>query len=169
MNILNPLSLLLAQVTADTSHFPVTAVSVVIVGFIAAASIGSVAWFSSEKVVGWKDNSGGTQQTSQGENQPANYDRKITSAETSARMAREGDSFKNLPKSDSNGLDTTGGYSVSREGLINNYPVEPEMYINEPGDLREKQEQEKAERIEELKERAQNGGKRSAEEKSTQN
>jgi hypothetical protein len=35
---------------------------------------------------------------------------------------------------------------------MNNYAVEPEMYIEEPGDLREKEEALKAERAEELEE-----------------
>jgi hypothetical protein len=88
----------------------------------------------------------------------ANYDRKITSAETAARIEREGEDFKNKPDSE-NSLDTTGGYTVSREGLLNNYPIEPEMYVNEPGDMREKQEAEKAERAKELEEINREGGK----------
>ena len=88
----------------------------------------------------------------------ANYDRNIISAETAARMEREGENFKTLPESESS-LDTTGGYTVSREGLLNNYAIEPEMYINEPGDLKEKQEAEKAQRVEELKEINSEGGK----------
>nr|OEJ79981.1 hypothetical protein A5482_08060 [Cyanobacterium sp. IPPAS B-1200] len=73
----------------------------------------------------------------------------MISAETAARMEREGGDFKNVPESDD---DNTGGYTVSREGLVNNYAVEPEMYVEERGDLREKQEAEKQERAEELKE-----------------
>ncbi|HEY9798674.1 MAG TPA: hypothetical protein V6D30_23785, partial [Leptolyngbyaceae cyanobacterium] len=48
--------------------------------------------------------------------------------------------------------DSTGGYTVDKEGLVNNYAVEPEMYINEPGDLREKEENLAAERIKEIEE-----------------
>lgn len=81
----------------------------------------------------------------------ANYDRNITSAETAARIRREGENFKSIPESDAS-TDTTGGYTVSREGLVNNYAVEPEMYINQPGDLREKEEAEKVARARELKE-----------------
>lgn len=87
-----------------------------------------------------------------------NYDRKITSAETAARAEREGDNFAKTPESEES-LDTTGGYTVDREGLMNNYPIEPEMYVEEPGDLREKQEAEKAQRAQELKEINQPGGK----------
>ncbi len=87
-----------------------------------------------------------------------NYDRNLTSAETAARMAREGEVFRQTPDPEPS-IDTTGGYTVDREGLANNYPIEPEMYINEPGDLREKQEAEAQERARELKEINSEGGK----------
>ncbi|MBE9222487.1 hypothetical protein IQ215_07225 [Cyanobacterium stanieri LEGE 03274] len=74
----------------------------------------------------------------------------MISAETAARMEREGTDFKNIPESE-NATDPTAGYTVSREGLVNNYAVEPEMYVEERGDLRDKQEAQKQERIEELK------------------
>ncbi|VEP13895.1 conserved hypothetical protein [Hyella patelloides LEGE 07179] len=60
----------------------------------------------------------------------ANYDRAITSAETAARMEREGDKFKQTPESEGD-IDTTSGYTVDREGLANNYAIEPEMYVEE--------------------------------------
>ena len=88
----------------------------------------------------------------------ANYDRGITSAETAARMEREGKDFKETPDQEQD-MDTTSGYTTDREGLANNYAIEPEMYVEEPGDLKEKQEQEKAERAEELKEINEPGGK----------
>ncbi len=47
------------------------------------------------------------------------YDRGITPAETSARKEREGEGYKNTPDPESD-LDTTGGYTVDREGLLNN-------------------------------------------------
>ncbi len=56
-------------------------------------------------------------------------------------------------------MDTTQGYTVDREGKLNNYAVEPEMYINEPGDLREQEEAETARRQQELKEINSEGGK----------
>lgn len=80
-----------------------------------------------------------------------NYDSHIIPAETEARMEREGENFKHTPDPEG-GLDTTEGYTVDREGLLNNYAVEPEMYVEVPGDLREKQASETAERAEELKE-----------------
>ena len=92
------------------------------------------------------------------ENKDANYDRGIQPAEVGARQDREGENFKKLPEKDGN-LDTTGGYTVDREGKMNNYAIEPEMYINEPGDLREEQEAEKARRAQELKEINEPGGK----------
>ncbi len=88
----------------------------------------------------------------------ANYDRAITSAETAARMEREGENFKKTPENQGD-IDTTSGYTVDREGLANNYAIEPEMYIEVPGDLRAKQEAEKERRVEELKEINSPGGK----------
>lgn len=92
------------------------------------------------------------------------YDRGIIPAETAARMKREGENYKHLPteedvasaptddQTDIYSIRTTDGYTVDKEGLLNNYPVEPEMYYEVPGDAKEAAEQEKAERIEELRE-----------------
>jgi hypothetical protein len=46
----------------------------------------------------------------------------------------------------------TSSYRVDLDGRLNNYPIEPEMYINQPGDLRKKEEEEKAQRHHELEE-----------------
>ena len=93
-----------------------------------------------------------------------NYDRAIPPAETSARQEREGDAFKKHPteisqqqaenddQTDASSVGTTAGYTVDREGLLNNYAIEPEMYVNEPGDLRESEENLAAERVEEISE-----------------
>jgi hypothetical protein len=147
---------ILLQLTDNTSHFPFSAVIALAVGFAAAASIGSLAWFNSKRSVGWKEG-----ESSEGEikeSKSANYDRKIISAETAARMKREGEDFRSQPQSEGD-LDTSGGYTVSREGLLNNYAVEPEMYVEEPGDLKEELEAEKEDRKEELKEINEDGGK----------
>ena len=80
----------------------------------------------------------------------ANYDRVITSAETAARMEREDSDFKQTSEA---------GQTVDREGLANNYAVEPEMYYEEPGDRQEIKEAEKAERAQELKDINTPGGK----------
>lgn len=88
----------------------------------------------------------------------ADYDRKIVSAETAARIDREGEDFKSTPDSEES-LDTTQGYTVDREGLLNNYANEPEMYINEPGDLREEQESEEARKAARKTEINQPGGR----------
>ncbi len=92
------------------------------------------------------------------------YDRHIIPAETAARREREGDLFKTHPteegessaatddQTDSQSIRTTDGYTVDKEGLLNNYAVEPEMYYDVPGDAREQAETDKAARIEELKE-----------------
>lgn len=94
------------------------------------------------------------------DNRPDNYDPHIIPAETAARQEREGKDFKKLPDHEES-LDTAGGYTTDREGLIDNFAVEPEMYVNEPGDLREEEEAEKAQRVEEMKEINEQGqGKR---------
>jgi hypothetical protein len=77
------------------------------------------------------------------------YDRGIVPAETAARKEREGEEYKQAPEPESD-LDTTGGYTVDKEGLANNYAIEPEMYYEVPGDRAEIEAQEKAERAQEM-------------------
>ncbi len=77
------------------------------------------------------------------------YDRGIIPAETAARKEREGEAYKHTPEGEES-LDTTGGYTVDREGLINNFAIEPEMYYEVPGDAREQAEAEVTARKEEL-------------------
>lgn len=74
------------------------------------------------------------------------YDRKIVPAETAARHDREGQGYKDISNDDP----ATMGQTVDKEGLANNYPIEPEMYIDEPGDLRPERQAENEERAEEL-------------------
>jgi len=95
--------------------------------------------------------------------QAPHYDRGITPAETAARQEREGSGFMHTPhetddysaktddQTSSESIRTTDGYTVDKEGLANNYAIEPEMYINEPGDLRAKEEAKARERAEALK------------------
>jgi hypothetical protein len=90
------------------------------------------------------------------------YDRGIVPAETAARMEREGNTYKTLPteereadaatddQTDSESVRTTDGYTVDKEGLLNNYAVEPEMYYEEPGDARKQASEDRARRVEEL-------------------
>lgn len=78
-----------------------------------------------------------------------NYDRGIVPAETAARKDREGEDFKRNPQDD---RPETHGFTVDKEGLIDNFAIEPEMYVNEPGDLRAKEEELEAERLEEFQE-----------------
>lgn len=92
------------------------------------------------------------------------YDRGIIPAETAARIEREGGNYKKLPteeklsnaptddQTDVESIRTTDGYTVDKEGLLNNYAVEPEMYYEEPGDARKKIAEDTAERMEELRE-----------------
>lgn len=65
------------------------------------------------------------------------YDLHIVPAETAARKAREGESYKQLPDEaqGEDSIDTSGGFTVDKEGLVNNYAIEPEMYVEVPGDL----------------------------------
>jgi hypothetical protein len=44
------------------------------------------------------------------------------------------------------------GYTIDEDDRSNNYAIEPEMYINEPGDLRQAAEKAKLERLRELAE-----------------
>ncbi|ASC70513.1 hypothetical protein XM38_014520 [Halomicronema hongdechloris C2206] len=46
---------LLLDFTAASSQFPVSATVLLLVGFIAAAGIGSIAWYNSKRPVGWED------------------------------------------------------------------------------------------------------------------
>ncbi|XPM53056.1 MAG: hypothetical protein EDM05_033075 [Leptolyngbya sp. IPPAS B-1204] len=79
------------------------------------------------------------------------YDAHIVPAETAARKEREGEAFKHTPhQAEDESLDTSAGYTVDKEGLVNNFAIEPEMYVNEPGDLRQEEEELKAERAQEI-------------------
>lgn len=86
------------------------------------------------------------------------YDRNLTPSEVAAREEREGENYKAFPEKE-DGINTTDGYTMDREGKLNNFAIEPEMYINEPGDLREQEEAEARARKEELKEINNPGGK----------
>ncbi len=92
------------------------------------------------------------------------YDPHIMPAETTARQEREGDLFKSTPteereasaltddQTDPASVRTTDGYTVDKEGLINNYAIEPEIYYEVPGDARQIEEDRQAERAEEYRE-----------------
>jgi hypothetical protein len=43
-----------AEVAGNTPHFPISATLVYVVGFIAAVTIGSIAWYNSKRPVGWE-------------------------------------------------------------------------------------------------------------------
>jgi hypothetical protein len=84
-------------------------------------------------------------------NQTDAYDRGIIPAETAARKEREGENFKQVPEDGvADSVDTAGGYTVDKEGLLNNYAIEPEMYYEVPGDARDAEAEEAAQRAEEL-------------------
>ncbi len=82
-----------------------------------------------------------------------NFDPNMIPAETAARKQREGAGYKQVNEEGAGeSIDTAAGATVDQEGLANNYPVEPEMYVNEPGDLREEMEAEKAQHKAEMQE-----------------
>jgi hypothetical protein len=83
--------------------------------------------------------------------QSDNYDPHLVPAETAARHDREGKAYKQTPEKSEGDVDTSSGYTVDQEGLVNNYAIEPEMYINEPGDLQAEKAQEEAARVEEMR------------------
>lgn len=76
-------------------------------------------------------------QTTNETQNPPNYDRHLIDRETAARMAREGENFKQTPESAEGEPNNTSGYTMDREGRLNNFAIEPEMYVEEPGDRRE--------------------------------
>ncbi|HLO84288.1 MAG TPA: hypothetical protein VK203_04625 [Nostocaceae cyanobacterium] len=90
------------------------------------------------------------------------YDRGIIPAETAARKEREGDKYKHIPTEENNAnaptddqtnaesIHTTHGYTVDREGLLNNYAVEPEMYYEVPGDARQEIIADRVQRLDEI-------------------
>ncbi len=82
--------------------------------------------------------------------QRVNYDSHLVPAETAARMEREGAEFQHVGSEKS--MNTAGGFTSDQEGLLNNYAIEPEMYVNEPGDLRKEGKEQRKERAHELKE-----------------
>jgi hypothetical protein len=79
-----------------------------------------------------------------------NFDPHIIPAETAARKEREQENYKHPPKKSDQDIDSTGGYTVDQEGLVNNFAIEPEMYVNEPGDLRDEQQANNERRKQEL-------------------
>jgi len=82
------------------------------------------------------------------------YDAHLIPAKSAARQHREGKGFGHPPHDEPNGESshTTDSYTVDQEGLINNYGIEPEMYVEVPGDLREQAAQDAAKRVHELQE-----------------
>lgn len=120
---------------AEATHFPLSATLVLVTGFVAAATIGSIAWFRSERFSGW--NSARRNKGEAADPEATAYDPGIVPAETAARRAREGIAFKQKPEG-AGASDTTSGYTIDREGLVNNYAIEPEMYVKEQGDLKKK-------------------------------
>lgn len=46
---------LLLQVATNEPHFPYAATAVVGLGFVAAVTIGSIAWYNSKRPAGWEN------------------------------------------------------------------------------------------------------------------
>ncbi|KGF73994.1 hypothetical protein DO97_00180 [Neosynechococcus sphagnicola sy1] len=94
------------------------------------------------------------------------YDAHIIPAESAARQDREGKDFWHTSHVEASGelSEVTEGYTVDKEGLLNNYAIEPEMYVNVPGDMRDQTAQEQAEYAHQLQELSEDeGGKLTAE------
>lgn len=87
---------------------------------------------------------------------PPQYDPHIVPAEVGSREEREGKQFGHpvheSAQADPESIHTTDGFTVDQEGLFNNYAVEPEMYIKQPGDLKQQEELLRAERLREMEE-----------------
>ena len=86
-------------------------------------------------------------------------DRGIIPAEVAARREREGSDFRKTADEQANpeSINVTGGATVDQEGLANNYAIEPEMYVEQPGDLRQEEEELAAENAEAIAEAKQGG------------
>ena len=46
---------LLLQIASSEPHFPYAAAAVMGLGFVAAVTIGSIAWYNSKRPAGWED------------------------------------------------------------------------------------------------------------------
>lgn len=81
-------------------------------------------------------------------------DRGIIPAEVAARMDKEGSDYRTTAdeQADPESIDITAGATVDQEGLANNFAVEPEMYYETPGDMKQQEEEDAAARAEELAE-----------------
>jgi hypothetical protein len=55
MSLLLAVASAAAETAANAPHFPISATLVYVVGFIAAVSIGSIAWYNSKRPVGWEN------------------------------------------------------------------------------------------------------------------
>jgi hypothetical protein len=71
---------------------------------------------------------------------PDSYDPHIIPAETAARKDHEGAKFKHLDPHPigSDSIDESKGFTVDKEGLVDNFAIEPEMYYEVPGDAEKK-------------------------------
>jgi hypothetical protein len=71
----------------------------------------------------------------QAETTTDSFDPNIVPAETKARKEREGVNYKHTPDNaeDADSIHTADGYTVDTEGLINNYAIEPPMYVEDGG------------------------------------
>ncbi len=67
---------------------------------------------------------------------PDSYDPHITPAETAARKKNEGANFKHLNSNPegSDSIDESKGFTVDKEGIVDNFAIEPEMYYEVHGD-----------------------------------
>lgn len=54
-NLITPTIADVSAVATEGSHFPVAFTVVLVLGFIAAVTLGSIAWYNSKRPVGWEE------------------------------------------------------------------------------------------------------------------
>lgn len=69
-----------------------------------------------------------------------NINRGIVPAETASRKAREGKDYKEPIDAKKSSIDTTAGSTIGNEGLANNYAIEPEICVEETGNMKDSQQ-----------------------------
>ncbi|ANV83081.1 hypothetical protein AWQ21_00940 [Picosynechococcus sp. PCC 7003] len=64
----------------------------------------------------------------------------LVPAEVAARKAREGEFTPDPKQGKDKSVDTTAGYTVSEQGLVNNYAVTPEVYEEQKSSVQKRRD-----------------------------